>query len=43
VRSVTSLYVRVEGGRSFWAWVGLGIGLVVVLAFVLIYLRWGKS
>jgi uncharacterized membrane protein len=41
-RAVTSLYFRVQGGSSYWTWVGLGMGLIVVIAFILVYRRLSK-
>jgi uncharacterized membrane protein len=41
-RAVTSLYFRVQGGSSYWTWIGLGMGLIVVVAFILVYRRLSK-
>jgi uncharacterized membrane protein len=41
-RAVTTLYFRVQGGSSYWTWVGLGMGLIVVAAFILVYRRLSK-
>lgn len=41
-RAVSSLYFRVQGGFSYWTWVGLGMGLIVVIAFILVYRRLSK-
>jgi uncharacterized membrane protein len=41
-RAVTTLYFRVQGGSSYWTWVGLGLGLIVVIGFILVYRRLSK-
>jgi uncharacterized membrane protein len=38
-RAVTSAYLRVEGGLSIWAWVGFGVIGLIIIIFILIYLR----
>ncbi|HSW58480.1 MAG TPA: NEW3 domain-containing protein [Dehalococcoidales bacterium] len=42
IRTITTLYFSVSGGSSYWVWVGLGIGILAVIAFVLIYRRMNK-
>jgi uncharacterized membrane protein len=42
-RAVTTLYFRVAGGFSYWTWVGLGLGVLVIVGFILVYRRFGKS
>jgi len=41
-RTVNTLYLRVENSFSLWAWVGLGIGALVVIAFIIVFLRFGR-
>jgi len=38
-RAITGLYFRVERETSFWLWVGAGIAAVVVIGFIIVFLR----
>jgi uncharacterized membrane protein len=42
-RAVTSTILRVENASSVWQWVGLGIGVVVIAGFVLLYRRFSRE
>ena len=41
-RTATSLFLRVEGGSPFWIWVGAGIAFLVVIGFIIVFLRSGR-
>jgi uncharacterized membrane protein len=43
IRRVTSVYVQVESGSLFWAWVGIGLAALVIAGAVAIFLRFGKE
>ena len=42
-RTVTSTVLRVENAFSLWQWVGLGIGALVIVGFVILYRRFGRE
>ena len=42
-RAATSTMLRVENGSSFWLWVGLGVGALVIAGFIVIFLRFGRQ
>jgi uncharacterized membrane protein len=42
-RTVTSTVLRVENAFSLWQWVGLGMGAVVIVVFVILYRRFGRE
>jgi uncharacterized membrane protein len=42
-RAVTSAFLRVEGGLSVWAWVGFGVIGLIIIVFILVYLRYGRK
>ena len=42
-RAVTSVFLRVEGPNTFWLWVGVGITALVIIAFIIIFLRFGRQ
>jgi len=43
LRRVTGIYVRVESGSLFWVWVAVGLATVLIVGFVLIFLRFGRE
>ena len=42
-RAATTFMVRIENGFSQWLWVGVGVVVLVIIGFVLIYRRFGTS
>ena len=42
-RAVTSTVLRVEDAFSLWQWVGLGVGALVIVLFVVLYRRFGRE
>jgi len=42
-RAATSTMLRIDSGPSFWLWVGVGVAALVVVGFVVIFLRFGKQ
>jgi uncharacterized membrane protein len=42
-RRVLDTFFWVEKGTNIWVWVGGALGIVVIILFVLIYRRFGKS
>lgn len=42
-RAVTSTTMRIENGYSLWLWVGIGLAVLVIAGFVIIYLRFGRQ
>ena len=42
-RSATSTILRVEGGPSFWLWIGIGVAALVIAGFVIVFLRFGRQ
>jgi uncharacterized membrane protein len=42
-RAATGTMLRVESGPSIWLWVGVGVTALVVVGFVVIFLRFGKQ
>lgn len=42
-RAATSTMLRVENGSSFWLWVGLGVVALVIVGFIVIFLRFGRQ
>ncbi len=42
IRAETSAWVTVKAA-SFWPWIGAGIALVVVAAFIFIFIRFGRQ
>ena len=41
-RAVTTAYLTVKGGTSFWLWVGVAIAAVVIIGFVIVFRRFGR-
>jgi len=41
-RAVNTLFLNVERGISSWVWVGVGIAVLVIIGFIIIFLRSGK-
>jgi len=42
-RTVTTAFLRVEGATSFWLWVGIGIAVLVIAGFIVVFLRLGRQ
>jgi uncharacterized membrane protein len=42
IRKVESIWLRVESA-SFWPWVGAIVAAIVVAAFIIIYIRFGRQ
>ena len=42
-RTVTTTVLQVEKGYSLWLWIGGGLAALVIAAFVMIYLRFGRE
>jgi len=42
IRKVESIWLRVESA-SFWPWVGAIVGAIVVAAFIIVYIRFGRQ
>jgi len=42
-RAVTSFMLSVEEGFSYWLWVGLGVGALVIIGFIVVYRRFGNQ
>lgn len=42
-RAVTSTVLRVENAFSPWRWIGLGVGVLVIVLFVVLYRRFGRE
>jgi len=42
-RRVASIFVRVESASFLWVWVGAGVALLAILAFILIFMRFGRD
>jgi uncharacterized membrane protein len=42
-RRVTSIFVRVESASLFWVWVGIGIAALLIVGFVVIFMRFGRE
>ena len=42
-RRATSLFLRVESASLLRVWVGLGVAALVIAAFILIYVRFGRE
>jgi uncharacterized membrane protein len=42
-RAVTDAFLRVEGGISYWLWVGIGIAALVIIGFIIVFLRFGRG
>jgi len=42
-RRVTSIFVRVESTSLFWVWVGAGVAALVIVGFILIFMRFGRQ
>lgn len=42
-RTAVSTTLRIKSDSSFWKWIGIGVGALVVAGFVIIYLRFGKQ
>ncbi|MFC2068816.1 NEW3 domain-containing protein [Chloroflexota bacterium] len=42
-RTAISTVLRVERSFSFWLWVGLGLAVLVITGFVVIFLRFGRQ
>jgi len=42
-RTVTSTVLRVENAFSLWQWVGLGMGVLVIAGFIILYRRFGRE
>ncbi len=43
IRRVSGIYVRVESGSLLWVWVAVGLAVVLIMGFVLIFLRFGRE
>ncbi len=42
-RAATGTMLRVESSPSFWLWVGVGVTALVIVGFIVIFLRFGKQ
>lgn len=42
-RAVTGYFLQVEGGTSNWLWVGAAVVALVIIGFIIIYLRFGRK
>lgn len=42
-RTATSTVVRVKSASSFWPWIGGGLAIFLIAAFVIIFLRLGRD
>lgn len=42
-RRVTSIFARVESASLFWVWVGTGVAALVIVGFILIFMRFGRE
>jgi uncharacterized membrane protein len=42
-RTATSTVVRVESAFSLWLWIGAGLAALVIVTFVIVYLRLGRD
>ena len=42
-RTVTTTVLRVEDAFSLWRWIGLGVGALVIVLFVVLYRRFGRE
>jgi uncharacterized membrane protein len=41
-RAATSAVLRIEDGPSFWLWIGIGVAVLVIAGFVVVYFRFGR-
>ncbi len=41
-RAVAEAFFNIQGGISYWAWIGIGLAVLLVIGFVIIFLRSGK-
>ncbi|MFC1952490.1 NEW3 domain-containing protein [Chloroflexota bacterium] len=42
-RAVTSTTIRIESGYSLWLWIGIGLTVLVIAGFVIIFLHFGRQ
>ncbi len=42
-RQVMNMTKMVETSKTVWLWVGAGLGVVVIAAFTLIFMRYGRQ
>lgn len=42
-RSITNAGLQIDSGTSFWMWVGIGLGALIIAGFILVYLRFGRQ
>ena len=42
-RTATSIFLSVEGVSSYWLWVGVGITALVIIGFIVVFLRYGRQ
>ena len=42
-RQITTAYLRVDTAASIWTWIGIGVAVVVIAGFIIIYRRFGRE
>lgn len=42
-RAVTNVFLTVEATNTFWLWVGAGVTVLVIIGFIVIFLRFGRQ
>jgi uncharacterized membrane protein len=42
-RAVTTAFLTVRSGSTYWIWIGIGVGVVAAAIFVFIYLKFGRG
>jgi uncharacterized membrane protein len=43
IRKALSTRLEVESGKSFWPWVGAIVAVVVVVGFIIVFMRFGRN